>query len=176
MKVAIIGAGISGLIAEGSLHNEHDVTVYDPTFDGPSANHKAVMRLRNEDIRRYVRCFLKEIIAHKAVWYEGEIHNTPNIAINNMYSLKTYGSLGDRSLGELGSVRRFLITGYADGAMSKHEARTVSQISDPLKTKQIEFEGDHPDERYDIIISTIPMPKLLGLVYGFNQPSDPNYN
>ena len=159
MKILVIGAGISGLIAEGAFRGE-DVTVCDPKISSAESNgHTAVMRLRDESVGKYVRCSLEEITAHKAVYFQGKLHNEANIMMNNLYSLKAYETLGDRSLGELGAVKRYLITKFAGDIHSGHLGCKVSKIS----ADSVEFDNGE-SERYDVIISTIPMPSLLRMV------------
>ena len=61
VKIAIIGAGISGIIAEGALsHPDNEIKVFDPKESvGFSSEHKAVMRLRDDRIKDYVDCSLE---------------------------------------------------------------------------------------------------------------------
>ena len=82
MKIAIIGAGISGMIAEGALSDiASEIKVFDKDIPklpivGQSVGHKAVMRLRNDDIKQYVNCQLKKISVYKAVYHEGKLYET----------------------------------------------------------------------------------------------------
>jgi len=169
MRVVIIGAGISGLIAKGAFTKDnHDVTVCDPKLEsGDFSQHKAVMRLRDDRVNQYVNCRLKPITVTKAIYHKGEIHNKPNILLNNLYSLKNYGALGNRSLETLGEVDRFLITGYAPDVRKNFIPKRVKGISMSSGAHfrphyWLKF-SDESIVQYDICISTIPMPALMRL-------------
>jgi len=166
MKVAVIGAGIAGLIAEGAMLKTfgNDIAVFDDKpKKGLSDGHKAVMRLRDRSIKEYVNCDLKKIKAQKAILHKGVLYDRPNLLLNNLYSLKAYGSLGNRSLSSLGDVDRYLI--------SNIRANDINYIKEKvyiiLKDKKLVLESESKYD-YDICISTVPMPALLkmcGLKY-----------
>ena len=165
MKIAIIGAGISGLIAAGTFSKDpkNEVVIFDPKKTSHAlSSHKAVMRLRNDKIKDYIDCKLKKITAYKAVYPESQIYDKPNILLNNLYSLKAYGSLGERSLLSLGKVERYLIT-----HISKQNNIKKAGVGNIVKGNKLLFPDgvDNKYEyKYDICISTIPMPAMLKLV------------
>ena len=166
MKIAVIGAGISGLIAEGAMLKTfgNDIAVFDSKQEkGLSSGHKAVMRLRNDSIKEYVNCDLRKVKVQKGIFHKGEIYESPNLLLNNRYSLKAYGSLGDRSLLSLGSQDRYLISNIRSSHIN-YIRQGVDQIGD--NSLMFSSGSDYP---YDICISTIPMPKIIkmcNLKYG----------
>lgn len=166
MRIAIIGAGISGLIAEGALSNmSSEIIVFDRSIPklpilGQPAGHKAVMRLRDDRIKQYVNCKLKRISVYKAVYHDGELYDKPNMILNNLYSLKLYGRLGDRSLGTLGKVDRYLLTDISGLLADNH--KLTSRLVTANRDKTLVFNDQ--TYSYDVCISTIPMPSLLDLL------------
>jgi len=162
MRIAIIGAGISGLIAEGAFSKipGSATTIFDPKHDSdPLSEHKAVMRLRDTRIIDYVNCKIDKVKVYKAVYHNGKLYDKPNLLLNNMYSLKVYDSLSERSLSTLGIVDRYTISNITRQGMSTRMVSVVHDIYD----KQIHFDKTS-SQQYDICISTIPMFKCLDLV------------
>lgn len=158
MKIAIIGAGIAGLIAEGAMLKTfgNDIAVFDDKQSkGLSSGHKAVMRLRDTTIKEYVNCDLKKIKVQKGICHEGMIYDRPNLLLNNLYSLKAYGSLGDRSLYSLGGVDRYLISNIRLNNINYIRERVGKVIEGMLILESL---SEYP---YDVCISTIPMPALI---------------
>jgi len=173
MKIAIIGAGISGLIAEGAFAKDPDneITIFDHKKTSHAlSGHKAVMRLRNDKIKNFIDCKLKKIAVYKAVYHEGKIYDKPNILLNNLYSLKAYGSLGERSLLSLGRVERYLIGSFnKQSLITKAEVKRIDKRLDRkgalvLSGDNFQFPENFFD--YDICISTMPMPLLLRAIDG----------
>ena len=162
MRIAIIGAGISGLIAEGAFSKipGSTITIFDPKHDSdPLSEHKAVMRLRDTRIIDYVYCKIDKVKVYKAVYHSGKLYDKPNLLLNNMYSLKVYDSLSERSLSTLGVVDRYTISDITRQGMGIRNVSVVHDIYD----KQIHFDKAG-SQQYDICISTIPMFSILNLV------------
>jgi len=162
MRIAIIGAGISGLIAEGAFSKipGSTITIFDPKHDSdPLSEHKAVMRLRDTRIIDYVNCKIDKVKVYKAVYHNGRLYDKPNLLLNNMYSLKVYESLSERSLSTLGIVDRYIISDITRQGMGTRMASAVCDIYD----KQLHFDKAS-SQQYDICISTIPMFSILNLV------------
>lgn len=162
MRVAIVGAGLAGIIAESAISKaftDSKVAVFDgKKTKGISDQHKAVMRLHNDSIKEYVNCSLRPIKVQKAVYHKGVIYDSPNLLLNNLYSLKVYDSIGSRSLLQLGSVERYLISNIRVSSVN-YIRQNVLGIKD---SQLLSLHGSSYD--YDICISTIPMPLLLKLV------------
>jgi len=159
MRIAILGGGISGLIAEGCFQG-HDIEIFDPKESvGFSDEHKAVMRLRNDKIKDYINCSLEKVTAYKAVYHEGKLYDRSNIMLNNLYSLKAYGSLGERSLKDLGRVERYLLKSAGPLKSGRHRRSKILRISDKVIHGALSVSA-----AYDICISTIPMPALLSIL------------
>jgi len=176
MKIAIIGAGISGLIARGAFSSSYDneIRVFDkrPKEKLPLSDHKAVMRLRDDRIKNYVNCQLKKVDVYKAVYHNGEIYDKPNILLNNLYSIKAYGTLGDRSLSSLGRVERYLLKSFGPDCQD-YEIRDVIDIM-MVKHGTLYFKDGNGYE-YDVCISTIPMPILIKML-GIESTADFSYS
>lgn len=157
MKVVIIGAGIAGAVAAGAL-SSYQPEVYDGAKDEQqSRKHKAVMRLRDASISRYLGVGTTKIQVYKAIAVEGSIQLASDARLNNMYSLKTYGMLGARSLGSTGLVDRFIM----DDDFSIKGVHYDSWLMG-IEGGKLSFAGvgAHGVE-YDVCISTIPMPVML---------------
>jgi len=159
MKVVIIGAGISGLVAAGAFRGQ-DVTVIESSGSIPLfKDHHAVMRLRNDRIKEYIDCKVTPINVQKSVYHEDKLYDSATIEMNNRYSLNTRGVLGERSLGDLGKQERFTLDEiYPSGSVNFEFGRDVRVIIDGTVCC---WENIIP---YDICISTIPMPSLLKIL------------
>jgi len=153
MKIAIIGAGISGAIAAGALSS------YNPkVFDAAKKriqNHRAVMRLRDSSVCMYLGVGYKKVRIHKAISFEGKLTSTPDIRMNNLYSMKTNGILSDRSISNLGSADRFIMTQPYSIEGVAYDKWLVG-----VSKNELAF-ADGTTEEYDACISTIPLPILL---------------
>ena len=158
MKVVIIGAGMAGSVAAGAMSSSVPV-VYDSKKDNGGTglgDHYAIMRLRSADIGKYLGCGLSEITVYKAVLYGGRLWVEPSITMNNLYSIKTHSELGIRSLQELGKVKRYLLPPFRCPAQVEYDHKACS-----VKPGLITFSNGNEVE-YDVCISTMPMPALLG--------------
>ena len=165
MKIVILGAGISGLIAAGAFAEYNPIILERGEGGHTFSKHRAVMRLRDDKIRSYVPVKLEEVGVHKAIYSNGKMYNEPSILLNNMYSLKVYGALGDRSLGALGKVRRYLLKDIQVAPLRVLHNAEVFRIGDG-KICVHDSSSDPCDNfyDYDACISTIPLPALLKIV------------
>lgn len=179
--VLVIGAGFAGTII-GNMFSQQgkDVSVID--IGKGDNNHFAIMRFRDPQVGRPLGVNLRDVLVEKAVYWNHQIHYHADIRMKNSYSLKTYGSLGYRSLGELGVVKRYLI----DGKFSRYR----HTMWDCSPTEFGETNGMHwcsfdanqsyrntdPSivERvccyYKYCVSTIPLPKLAELLPDISFP------
>jgi len=169
MEIVVLGAGIAGLVAASAFSDGNNVVIIDKNLrDDPFSNHSAVLRLRNDKIKDYLKCKLEPVKVFKQAYYNGSLHSAPNIAMNNIYSRKTRDALGWRSINDLGVYERYLISGI------EHDFYTLQgEFVGVEKTDQaFEIIIDRvnpvvPDRiakefvPADICISTIPMPTML---------------
>jgi hypothetical protein len=165
MKIVVIGAGISGRIAAATLDSEHDVLMVDAAQKKhhPFADHKAILRLRSDDIKKFFQCTMKEILAHKQVLHKGVLYDSATIDMNNCYSQKCYGSVSKRSIYELGIVKRYIVEYIQpEKGLDICFNKKVVKVSDD---RQIHF-PDGSTETYDFCVSTMPMPSMLNAAYG----------
>jgi hypothetical protein len=162
MKVYILGAGISGAIMYSILKDDFDVTVIEKSK--PAAKeHKAVMHFQDPEIGRILNIELKKAIVRKCIYHNGEYYNEPNLFLSNLYSLKTIGVLESRSIIDLSDKERWV--GECDVNFSKvidPESNSFNMEVTSIKDGNI-FYGNRASQ-YDIIISTIPLFRLLALL------------
>lgn len=165
MKILIIGAGISGFIAAGAFDEMYDVTIVDAAGEKstPFADHKAVLRLRSDEIKNYVDCSLRQITARKQVLHDGILHDSPTSDMNRSYSLKCYKRVGKRSLNELGYVKRFEIENIS--LKERYKIQFKKQVVQIGSDRQVLF-ADGSKATYDVCISSMPLPSMLNAVYG----------
>jgi len=162
MKVDILGAGISGAIMYSILKDSFDVTVIEK--GKPAAKeHKAVMHFQDPEIGRILNIELKKAIVRKCIYYNGEYYNESNLFLTNLYSLKTIGVLESRSIIDLSDKERWV--GECDVNFSKvisPETNLFNMEVTSIKENNI-FCGSKVFS-YDVIISTIPLFRLLVLL------------
>ncbi len=162
MKIVIVGAGLAGAIAYGAMRS-HKPLVFDASEPGKTGfdRHKAIMRIRDPSLGFLLGCNLEKINIRKAVLYGGKLHEQPSITTNNLYSLKAYGRISDRSVYHLGQDTRYLIKGAPISPDVVNFGHKLFKITPGIATfltcdeRRIEVE-------YDFIISTIPIASLIG--------------
>jgi len=161
-RLLILGAGLSGVIAAGAVRAD-DVTILEEKRKGSSGlnDHFAIMRFRDQNIGRYLGCYLEEIIVRKSVLRDdGSISDVATIRESNQYSLKLYGDLSQRSLSELGFYKRFILT--EDISLSEKTVHYGSKVKSISEGREVMTENGETF-KYDICISTIPMAYTLAL-------------
>lgn len=150
MSAIILGAGLSGLIAATQFPN---AVVFEA--NGPEhLSHRAVLRFRSEALSRLTGIPFRKVTVRKSIWYRGE-HVAPSMRLANMYSLKTNGSILDRSIWNLEPVERYI-------APEDLQHQMAEMIGNRIKWNRpvdcaILREMPRP------VISTLPMPTLLDL-------------
>jgi hypothetical protein len=100
----ILGAGLAGCLA-GAL--ERDAEIYE-VQTGAHAQHKAVLRFRDDKVSRALGIPFKRVRVNKAVWLEDRSYNWCSPRAANLYSQKVIGRLMARSIGDLAPVDRFI--------------------------------------------------------------------
>lgn len=145
----IIGAGLSGLIA-GHYFRQYRPKIYEEQKTLPN-NHSALLRFRTDLISRITNIPFKKVTVRKEMIYDSNIIERPNIHMCNMYSYKVTGTITDRSIWNLDPAERYIappnfIELLSYGLDIKYDHTFISPA---IFSK-------------DVIISTIPMPKLMG--------------
>ena len=154
----IIGAGMAGLIAG------HILRKYNPTIIERSpylvTNHHAVLRFKTDRISQITGIPFRKAWVDKGVWdaaIQSGYNQHPGLADNNAYSLKVSGRIERRSIMNLTPGWRYIAP-----------AGFIEQLADGLK---IDFDRTvdlnfihHTCGPNTQIISTIPLPQLLGIL------------
>lgn len=130
--------------------------------NGSTRDHKAVMRLRHDNVGALLGTRMKEITVSKAVYFEGQIHKESNITMRNMYSLKVNGNLSERSIYDLSDVKRYLIDGPVVPTSTIRYDHKLTSIKDGVANFWNGRIG--VSVKYDVCISTIPMSSMLKIV------------
>lgn len=151
----IIGAGLSGLIAGALIPGSE---IYERQGSLPN-NHGAVLRFRSNKIARALNIPFKKVTVTKAIYMDHEFHQ-PNPQIQNLYSYKVTGKYGQRSIGNIDTVERYIAP-----------PNFISQLG-RMNTIHYnhQFPIGHEFNFNDPIISTIPLPIMLDAV---DYPYDP---
>jgi hypothetical protein len=152
----IIGCGLSGMLA---ALDHPGATVLEQAKDLQSAGHKALLRLRSNELSRFTGEPLQQVVVTKAVWDDGKFSAlTPSVA--NRYSLKCTGHIAPRSISSLDAVSRFIAPkDLAERLYTRIKERVVFGV-------QVEDVHALPKP----VISTAPMPVMAKLA-GQEPPS-----
>lgn len=152
MKIAIIGAGLSGVMAY-KFFKEMDYVESIKVFEKSPAesfltNHSAILRVKTLDVINILKCRYSEIKIEKNYFYDDCLSPVPTIKSKNEYSRKVTGEIHERSIGMENENRtRYLIE--------------LSSIKVDLYDFCFSTDFFSQQEKFDVIISTIPMPDLL---------------
>lgn len=148
------------MIAVGAFRSNHP-SVYEMKSQNSSglSSHKAVLRFRDPKVGLLLGCDFKEIVAYKAVLFFGQLYEQPTITMNNLYSLKLYNRIEERSLLSLGKVKRYFIQEreiVLPDVNYDHELVAADKgcLSFKIEEKVVEA-------HYDFCICTLPLPVLL---------------
>jgi hypothetical protein len=168
-KIIIIGAGLAGAIAYNSLKEYQPLVLDKRSVPGGDIMklHPAVMRLRDNKVAEAIGARSEKVIVTKCIFSNGSIHTKSNIQLNNLYSRKVYGTLGRRSLNDIGDVERYIMpSGYLIPEET-HWCRTVKDISDgKLRARSTSSNLPYEEYEYDVLISTVPMFRMSQGIVG----------
>lgn len=168
----VLGAGLAGTMMARVLSDHYpdkSLLVIDQRPTPDIRNHWALLRFRNLDVARALGVGVEEIEVEKAVYWQGRLHYSADIAMNNTYSLKTYGQIGNRSLKQLGMAKRYLplTTPQPKNCLWGHKLNSLQ----PGIVTASRSEGDGTvgawcEIKYNVCISTLPMDVLLNATAG----------
>lgn len=154
----IIGAGMAGLLCSimnpGSLIMEA----------GPEreTDHKAILRMRSEQISNITGIPFKKVQVHKSIWFESqEVYQTPRMM--NLYAIKVSGIASLRSISKTANETRF-IPPYNFVSLLKDRAGKI-EYNSPVS------HDSFPEKSWPII-STIPLPVLANALFDDNPYSE----
>ena len=157
----VLGAGLAGTMMARLLSDHHPdktLIVVDKRPSPDTKNHWALLRFRDLETARALGVGVEEMEIEKAIYWRGKLHYEADLAMNNTYSLKTYGQIGNRSLKHLGIAKRYLPLTTPKpksclwGKQLTHiEPGEVFLAEDDLVIRI----------KYSVCISTIPMDALL---------------
>ena len=161
-KIYIYGAGLSGLIAADILR-KYDPVVCEIQSELPN-NHGALLRFRSNAVSLATGIPFKKVFVQKAICSNepyAKLFNQSNLKMNNQYSYKVSGSVQQRSILNLEDCQRWIAPPDFIERLSKG-----LNIEYDVEFNMSELSLRHNDK--DIVISTIPMPSLMKIVYAPN--------
>lgn len=163
-KIIIIGSGIAGTIAYNFFKEFNPIVIDKGIQRYRIKPHDAIMRLRDSQIAEYLGTYdYDPVKITKAIYYKDMLCSQSNIILNNLYSMKVYNELGNRSLNNLETVDRYLIDGFPAPARI-HWNKNVYRIENNIIYTIDEETGKEEEFKYDICISTIPMPFMKNII------------
>lgn len=155
----IIGAGMAGLLAAHMLRR-HKPVVLEAQPSLPN-NHHALLRFRSDAVSRATGVPFKRVLVHKAIFYKGQLHDKADIRFSNMYSAKVSGKVMSRSILNLEPGERFIAP-----------PDFISQMAGSLNIEyDVDFTSESIESGNTPVISTIPMPALMGMVGWKSKPT-----
>ena len=157
-KIVVLGAGIAGCIAYHAFRSENVSIIEAKPQNDTIPTHKALMRLRDPEVARFLGADCREIEIEKGIFYQGEFVE-PNILMNNLYSMKLYDEIGKRSILKPGSSKRYVLN---NGFPAPENIMWDSKVK-RIKEGLIILEDDTRIP-YDYCISTLPMCVTQGLM------------
>lgn len=150
---AIIGAGLSGLIAATQLPTAH---IHEAN-DREALSHKAVLRFRSSILSDLTGIPFRKVTVRKSIYYDG--HTMPSIDMANAYSYKTNGMYHERSIWNIEPVTRFIAPEDLTEQLVHIVGESRISWNDPIQPRDLEVMGGR-----EPIISTLPMPIMLKMI------------
>lgn len=169
-KIVILGAGIAGCIAYHALRDKTPLIVEAKPQVSVFKTHEAIMRLRDDDVAKFIGAESKKIEIQKAVFHNGKFEDPPSILSNNLYSIKLYNELGKRSMLKPGTSERYLLpNGYPVPENILWEKKVNGIYHNNLRIYHNNLRNylsfaDGSKIEYDHCISTLPMPVMHGFI------------
>lgn len=148
----IVGAGLAGLLC-GALNPGSTIFESKPKEE---INHKALFRLRSDEISKLTGIPFKKVNVSKGIWFEGK-EELVSPRMSNLYSQKVSGKITDRSISNLDTCIRYI-----------SPEDFLQRLKD--KNTDICYNIDYFDNTIDFkidVVSTIPMP-ILAYKLGVN--------
>ncbi len=169
----ILGAGMGGCIA-AILNGNAEVLEASET---PPTNHKAVLRFRTDQISKVTGIPFKRVRVHKGIFFNRQLVPECNINLSNLYSQKvTGGKIVDRSIWNLDPVDRFVAPSNFHAIMLSMLGSRVKYGQDVIgiSSNEIILKDNKSIYRHEEpVISTIPMPELIGRLTSFGNDLSP---
>ena len=151
----IYGAGMAGLLAANMLRR------YKPEVreaaDSLPDNHGALLRFRTGAVAQATGQQFRKVTVHKAIKHEGALHTKCDLKMSNMYSLKVTGEAMGRSIMNLEPGVRYIAP---DDFIATMAQSADIKYGNPFQDPSEKLGGP--------VISTIPMPVMMGIV-GWNE-------
>jgi len=104
--MVIVGAGMSGMLA-GQFFRSQKPRILEKQKSLPN-NHKALLRFRSNAVSNLSGIDFKVVRVDKAVSVDWNLYDKASITMQNNYSEKVTGKIGQRSLSNLESVNRYI--------------------------------------------------------------------
>lgn len=170
MRMAIIGAGISGIMAARYFSNYNPTLIEkNETLPFLSQNHASI-RVKSEEIGILLNIKLKKVQISKQIFFEHKLYNQASITMKNLYSRKVTGEIGTRSIefDDTNDIRYFFgeqLTTWP-GLDYRTNHKLIAIIGNTLH-----FENKKCIN-YDICLSTIPMPEMFRIFKKDNTAGD----
>jgi hypothetical protein len=153
----IYGAGMAGLLA-ANLLRRHKPVIHEAAAELPN-NHAALLRFRTDAVSRATGIPFRKVRVHKGIMFEERLYTAPTLKLSNLYSEKVSGKVHNRSILNLDPADRFISPPNFIEQLARSCDIEFNQVLDETSARNFGFGASH-----ESIISTIPMPTLMGLL------------
>ena len=169
--LVIIGAGLAGCIASRAASSRSPLVIEAGQERPALSEHSAVMRFRDPSMAMLLGTTYKKITVQKAIVTQPtsateKFTSEPCIKANNLYSKKTTGEIGNKSIQDLGFKERYCVdASNVKPSCDVNWNRTVVNINSRKRitirvSDKLDKKGLAPI-RFSSIISTMPLPVTL---------------